>query len=740
MSSRKRKWTKREALEVIKKHQKNMQLAAEEICDELLPADFHDEETSAEVEKFDRTLSSLRVSLGKLSAQDKVRKFRNNEAMLEETFVNSSQYSIFQSSQGSTQARCSSLEDFDSQELLDSLPQSTQKEYKKRPLNDPSLSAESRRRRVKSYRDIFTEWCKENGCSIAELAGLFIHLDNYISDRDLAKLGWNLFTSNIDFSQPKATCLEAIWVLEKLGISYSKYTDLRLKFLDRLILPPAAMVAEKSKQMKPGLETYQHGVRANLADCLTITLAERLATVNTSHLANKVLFSFNYGMDGSGQHSDYSQQSKANFSTKQIINVCFALIKITKPDGTIIWSASDKGHNSPQNIRPLALFPSKESDEMLRGFIPTLEEEIKSIKTTGLQVKLENGEIIQAKIEKEAMSMCDGKMIVRLLQLGGSYCTMCHFGQDECHDESVIRGGFKITRTVESITELAKTLFDPETEEIKKTPGDYQRRQGITGLPITGAELTTVLPVCHAKIHAFDWMINRLLVKANSHKKWHSLSKPVRYSEEEKDSEKNARESLKMDLKQLIGINICDPSEMTTGNQFKTFCSDNARSLIAGLLNDSSLQDSFKEIHLGLCAIIRVLNSQHRTINLLEYRSLCSSIYLKIVETFPWAVISPSIHRVLAHSWERIEANELKGLGSESEEGSEAQNKLIRYLRIHGARKTSTEDNFHDTWSRLWRRSSPLVINQDREKRKQTAKIVVLTEIDALVESLFSEN
>jgi hypothetical protein len=468
-------------------------------------------------------------------------------------------------------------------------------------------------------------------------------------------------------------------------------------------------------------------------------LAERLATVDASNLGNKILFSFNYGMDGSGQHSDFSQQSKANFSTKQIINVCFALIKINKPDGTAIWSASDKGHNSPQNIRPLALFPSKESDEMLRVFVPTLDEEIKTIRTSGLQLKLQNGEILQAEIEKEAMSMCDGKMIVRLLQLGGSYCTMCHFGQDECHDESIISAGFKITRTVESIKELAESLFDHETDEIKKAPGDYQSRQGITGLPITEAELTTVLPVCHAKIHAFDWVINRLLVKANSHKKWHSSSKPVRYSEEEKVSEKEARESLKINLKQLMGINIADPTEMTTGNKFKTFCSDNARNIIAGLLNDKSLQDPFKEIHLGLCAIVWVLNSQHCTIDLSQYRSLCSSVYLKIVETFPWAVISPSVHRVLAHSWERIEANELRGLGSESEEGSEAQNKFIRYLRIHGARKTSTEDNFHDTWSRLWRRSSPLVISQEREKQKRRTKIVVLNEIDALVESLFTE-
>ena len=131
------------------------------------------------------------------------------------------------------------------------------------------------------------------------------------------------------------------------------------------------------------------------------------------------------------------------------------------------------------------------------------------------------------------------------------------------------------------------------------------------------------------------------------------------------------------------------------------------------------------------------MNSQHLTINLSLYKDLCTSVHLKICETFPWAVISPSIHRVLAHSWEKIELNGLKGLGSESEEALEAQNKFVRYLRAHGARKTCTEENFQDTWNHLWRRSSPLITELDREKRRRRSKILVQNQIDTLVEILF---
>ena len=83
--------------------------------------------------------------------------------------------------------------------------------------------------------------------------------------------------------------------------------------------------------------------------------------------------------------------------------------------------------------------------------------------------------------------------------------------------------------------------------------------------------------------------------------------------------------------------------------------------------------------------------------------------------------------------------NGLYGLGSESEEGLEAQNKFIRHLREHGARKTSTEDNFSDTWNHLWRKSCPVILELDREKRKRAPKIMVSNEIDTLVENLFAE-
>ena len=110
---------------------------------------------------------------------------------------------------------------------------------------------------------------------------------------------------------------------------------------------------------------------------------------------------------------------------------------------------------------------------------------------------------------------------------------------------------------------------------------------------------------------------------------------------------------------------------------------------------------------------------------------------MKIVQSFPWSVVSPSVHRILAHSWEVIELNNGYGLGDLSEEGLEALNKQIRNRRSHGARKDSTVNNFMDTFHHLWDRSRPTIVEMEREIKKKQKKLIISTEIESMVDSLF---
>jgi len=557
-----------------------------------------------------------------------------------------------------------------------------------------------------------------------------------MEEKKIAEFGWSIFCGQTPHAVNEASTLEAIWLMEHASLSESVYLDIRLRFLDRFILPPVYKVVAESKNLRPKLQFFKNGVKGQLADCIELTLRDRLSALDLPADVSKLRFSFNYGLDGSGQHSDFNQMSKTHYSTASIMSVCFAVNEIGLENGVTLWSSAEKGANKPQNVRPLALFPSKETDDLLKEFIPLLDSEVEAIKQDGINSELRDGSKVQFICTKASMSMIDGKMVTRLLQLGGAYCSMCPLSESACNNEENISAGFQITRNVSSLKDLAVSLADPESGLIPRRLNDYSVRQGITAAPITNADVTKHIPVCHSKIRGFEWMIE-LLIRQNSHQKWSLPQAPIRYDESEKEAYRREYSRLKLDLKLKLAIDIGDPADMVTGTAFKTFSSDNARDILASQISDESKKQKFKEIHLGLCAVIRLINSQKKKIQIDKLKDLSTQTYLKIRETFPWAYISPSVHRILGHSWERILLNQKFGLGNESEEGLEALNKLIRYLRAHGARTTSSEMNFEDTFHHLWRRSSPIIAEMEREKKKQKSKIIVLGEIDSLVESMF---
>ena len=135
-----------------------------------------------------------------------------------------------------------------------------------------------------------------------------------------------------------------------------------------------------------------------------------------------------------------------------------------------------------------------------------------------------------------------------------------------------------------------------------------------------------------------------------------------------------------------------------------------------------------------------MINSQKRKVNVEKLQQLTKETYMKLVQCFPWCVVSPSVHRILGHSWEVIQGNDGYGLGGLSEEGLEALNKYIRSMRETGARKTSTLNNFMDTFNHLWDRSRPTIVEMERKIVRRREKLLVMSELEALVESLFEED
>ena len=77
----------------------------------------------------------------------------------------------------------------------------------------------------------------------------------------------------------------------------------------------------------------------------------------------------------------------------------------------------------------------------------------------------------------------------------------------------------------------------------------------------------------------------------------------------------------------------------------------------------------------------------------------------------PWIYLTWTVHGVLEHEQELIEANESKGLGEYTKGSLECNNKILRLIRIAQSRKCNQIDNLTDCINRFWVRSDINVRN-----------------------------
>ena len=104
-----------------------------------------------------------------------------------------------------------------------------------------------------------------------------------------------------------------------------------------------------------------------------------------------------------------------------------------------------------------------------------------------------------------------------------------------------------------------------------------------------------------------------------------------------------------------------------------------------------------------------------KKISIQRYHKFCNNVYHYLVSEMPRVSVTPTVHKVLGHSWELIELNSCFGLGTLDESGMEGCHKILRNVRTNLSRKQSQQANMTDTIRRLWLSSDP-VINQERQK------------------------
>ena len=143
-----------------------------------------------------------------------------------------------------------------------------------------------------------------------------------------------------------------------------------------------------------------------------------------------------------------------------------------------------------------------------------------------------------------------------------------------------------------------------------------------------------------------------------------------------------------------------------TGNLARRFFDQECMKLLSKVVKKPQL-NIIEKLHLNLQVILRIISSKDEKINIEKFSILCIDTYVHILTNFKWVDLTPTVHKVLAHSSELISNNMCMGVGHLSEEGLEACHKIIRRFRASWTLQTSDIANLKDLIKKMWLVSDP---------------------------------
>ena len=235
-AKRKKQMSRREVIAKLDSNLDDVKKAVGEIIEELSPFDVDDEDAMKiedRVERLARVSKLFEKRVYKLRQDVKENKFRHKPERLEETMISCSQFSIF-----------------DSQEVIEAVQEiedevmekgdgvegkrggQRSEKYQKKPL-DMDLSGKTRRRRVAEKREVLKQWAEEERVTVSQLLGYLLYVENWMNEKNLAGLAWQVFNREVPDGKPQMSLEEAIWLREKSGMSEAVLQEVRLRLLDR---------------------------------------------------------------------------------------------------------------------------------------------------------------------------------------------------------------------------------------------------------------------------------------------------------------------------------------------------------------------------------------------------------------------------------------------------------------------------------------------------------------------------
>ena len=597
--------------------------------------------------------------------------------------------------------------------------------------------------RTQNLFDLLRETCETEDIELGTLLG-YLGRRYYLQqgekyDHEKGELFNKIFHGN-DPLDTKLTIEEGLYLQSTLNIGRRRYVDLSQFLKPHLRLPNTDVLRAKRNQLTPELETFCHGKWANLKEVVQIITKqtlEHLCNESSLKAKNYLTAVFTLGFDGSGRHSQFRSCKMPNDSENLILGG-IRLISIMSDD--LIYNEESLGCDTEF---PFFIIPGKEGKDLVREIMKRIEDEAEACGRSIFGFSVAEKEIVlEVKIK---MTQNDGKVLKTVSGLNGAFCLVCKASNDDGNNIEKVRKGFMPNRDIEATTYLYNLLVEEGRFEKSKS----SVREGCTHEPMIRGYLNPHLhiPVLHARINSLKFFENlayhfnaksafpdeKPIRGPGRHKTTDQTAAVKKAKEKFQNQAKNGPLNLPLDRPDSTGAG----GNTDNGNHAKEFFNPLNRKNVLDLFDaNEDERDSIEELLLRFNVILRILHCT-KAIKTKEFEDFCNETYCQILEKFPWAKITMTLHKFLAHSAQIIYLNGGDGLGQESESPLESQHKHLRRVRMTLARMTSLDDNITDIFHRLFISSSPLIRKMKPKKRKSFGKQdKIYTDDDEVFETL----
>lgn len=408
--------------------------------------------------------------------------------------------------------------------------------------------------------------------------------------------------------------------------------------------------------------------------------SEIVTKMNVSH--DDWEFEYMYGMDGSSGFSHHNLEMNHNQQTDQhVFAVSCVPLRIKSSCYGIIWE--NPSPSSVRFCRPLHIMFAKETTELTLKLHHDLKAEIENLEP--LTFNLYDGSEQSISVEgRFTLCMIDGKTMV------------------------AVSGA----RSVQSCP-----ICD-------QTPSELCKRENWGSekfAPKPGRLVFGISPL-HLYIRLFEALLH--IGYLNVLKKSRSSQLP-----QVMENKKIVKEKFKNLM--FLTVDSVTPQGGSTNNGNTARKAFGNVDLFAECLG---LNENEKVIIVMLRNILLAVSSQ-LPINSEKFYNYCYHIYNKYFELFAWQPMTPTLHKVLVHGAEIINASPFP-LGVLTEESAESRNKFMKHDRKYHARLSNRVDNLTDIFHNALQLSDPYFsckhhsTQKSKRKRSLPQEVIDLLDLD----------